>query len=509
MIQDFVPLIPDSLLTQSGSVFYSGRSAFGEPSKLYILGLNPGGSPEVQAAETVAWHTKKVLEIELADWSAYKDERWAGSEPGARGLQPRVLHLLHKLDIDPRRVPSSNVVFLRSARESGLNDQFLSLAEACWPFHQSVIKRLGIKVILCFGQRAGDWVCGKLGAYKKIDEFVEKNNRRWKSSAFINHEEIAVIVATHPSIADWKTPASDPTSLVQRIMMRQRIKETSPDSTISFARNVASEHLTDRYATFRRLHESGCFVIPNPWDIGGAKLLEQLGFKALATTSSGFAWSQGKRDNLVPIEDVLAHLRAIAGSVSVPVNADFEGGFAVEPKSVAANVSRAAATGVAGLSIEDSSGNETQPLFDFSLAVERIHAARLAIEETGYDVLLTARCEGFLVGRPDLPETIHRLTAYAEAGADCLYAPGLRELGDIEAVVKAVAPKSVNVLIGGDFTTAAQLADLGVRRISVGGALARAAWRGFLDAAREIAEQGTFTRLSQAIPHWEIDGRFR
>ncbi|MDQ2972649.1 MAG: isocitrate lyase/phosphoenolpyruvate mutase family protein [Pseudomonadota bacterium] len=267
--------------------------------------------------------------------------------------------------------------------------------------------------------------------------------------------------------------------------------------------------IANRCAAFRCLHESGCFVIPNPWDIGSAKLLEQLGFKALATTSSGFAWSQGKRDNHVPIGDVLAHLCAIAGSVSVPVNADFEGGFAIAPEGVAANVARAARTGVAGLSIEDSTGDEAQPLFDFSLAVERIRAARHAIDASGNGILLTARCESFLVGRPELAETIRRLTAYAEAGADCLYAPGLRKLEDIANVVTAVAPKAVNVLVGSDFTNVPQLADLGVRRISVGGALARAAWRGFLDAAQEIAVQGTFAGLARVIPHSEIDGRFR
>lgn len=267
--------------------------------------------------------------------------------------------------------------------------------------------------------------------------------------------------------------------------------------------------VANRCAAFSRLHENGCFVIPNPWDIGSAKLLEQLGFKALATTSSGFAWSQGRRDNHVSLEDVIGHLSAIAGSVSVPVNADFEGGFAVEPEGVAANVARATTAGIAGLSIEDSTGDEAQPLFEFSLAVERIRAARDAIDAGGNNVLLTARCEGFLVGRPDLAETIRRLTAYAQAGADCLYAPGLRELDDIAAVVEAVAPKAVNVLVGSDFTNVTQLADLGVRRISVGGALARAAWRGFLDAAREIAEKGTFTHLSQAISHGEIDARFR
>lgn len=264
----------------------------------------------------------------------------------------------------------------------------------------------------------------------------------------------------------------------------------------------------DRYQTFRRLHESGCFVIPNPWDLGSARLLEQLGFRALATTSSGFAWSLGRPDNGVSLEEALAHLRAIAGGVGLPVNADFEGGFATEPADVGAHVALATATGVAGLSIEDSTGDASHPLFDFGLAVERIAAARAAIDASGTGVLLTGRSEGFLVGRPDLAETIRRLTAYTEAGADCLYAPGLRTRADIAAVVEAVAPKPVNVLVGGDFTTVAELAELGVRRISVGGALARAAWAGFLEAAKEIAEHGSFASLADAVPFADINGSF-
>jgi 2-methylisocitrate lyase-like PEP mutase family enzyme len=266
--------------------------------------------------------------------------------------------------------------------------------------------------------------------------------------------------------------------------------------------------IADSRREFRRLHQSGCFVIPNPWDLGSARLLAQLGFPALATTSSGFAWSQGRPDNGVSLEDALAHLRVIAGGVELPVNADFEGGFATEPAEVGANVARATGTGIAGLSIEDSTGDASHPLFEFGLAVERIRAARAAIDAGGAGVLLTGRSEGFLVGRPDLGETIRRLTAYAEAGADCLYAPGLRARADIAAVVAAVAPKAVNVLVGSDFATVAELAELGVRRISVGGALARAAWAGFLQAAREIAERGTFTSLAGAVPFAEIDGSF-
>ena len=262
----------------------------------------------------------------------------------------------------------------------------------------------------------------------------------------------------------------------------------------------------DRARAFHELHRSGCFVIPNPWDVGAARLLEQLGFSALATTSSGFAWSLGRPDNKVTLDEVLAHLRAMSASVDIPFNADFEGGFAAEPEGVAANVAAAAQTGIAGLSIEDSTGDAAAPLYEFTLAVDRIRAARRAIDETGTNVLLTGRSEGFIVGRPDLKETIRRLTAYADAGADCLFAPGPRALSDISAIVSAVAPKPVNVLVSTDFTTVAELEQLGVRRISVGGALARAAWGAFLDAATEIKERGTFTRLAAAIP--SLDSRF-
>jgi methylisocitrate lyase len=266
--------------------------------------------------------------------------------------------------------------------------------------------------------------------------------------------------------------------------------------------------MPDLIREFRRLHESGCFVIPNPWDVGSARLLELLGFKALATTSSGIAWSLGVRDNRVSLDEALARVKAISASVNIPVNVDFEGGFAVEPEEVAVNVRRAVQTGVAGLSIEDSTGKPDAPLFEFGLAVERIRAARRALDASGSGVLLTARSEGFIVGRPDLAETIRRLTAFAQAGADCLYAPGLRAISDITAVVQAVAPEPVNVLVGSDFTTVAALAAAGVRRISVGGALARAAWGGFLRAAREIAEQGTFAGLTSAVPFAEIEQLF-
>jgi methylisocitrate lyase len=263
-----------------------------------------------------------------------------------------------------------------------------------------------------------------------------------------------------------------------------------------------------RVDAFRQLHKAGCFVMPNPWDEGSARLLAQLGFRALATTSSGFAWSKGRPDNGVPVEIVLEHLRRMAHGVAVPINADFESGFAATPEGVALNVTFAVSTGVAGLSIEDSTGDPAAPLFDLPQAVERIRAARHAIDDSGTKVLLTGRSEGFIVGRADLAETIRRLTAYAEAGADCLFAPGLRSREDIKAVVSAVAPKPVNVLVGAGFTTLADLAALGVRRISIGGALARVAGTAFLEAAREIAEHGTFTKLDGAMPFAEFNRQF-
>lgn len=259
---------------------------------------------------------------------------------------------------------------------------------------------------------------------------------------------------------------------------------------------------------FHALHQAGTFVIPNPWDVGSLHLLARLGFPAVATTSSGWAWSHGRPDNGLTVEDALTHFREMAASSPVPVNGDFEGGFAVDPEGVAANVARAATTGVAGLSIEDSTGDRDAPLFDFALSVARVRAARLVLDAAGSRVLLTARSEGFIVGRPDLADTLKRLEAFAEAGADCLYAPGIRTREEIVAVVKAVAPKPVNVLVGGGFTTVEELTALGVRRISVGGALARAAWTGLLDAAREIADQGTFTRLARAVPFAEVNGWF-
>lgn len=257
---------------------------------------------------------------------------------------------------------------------------------------------------------------------------------------------------------------------------------------------------------FAELHAAGCFVIPNPWDPGSAHYLRRLGFKALATTSSGFAWSRGRADNGVTLEQALAHFAELATGVDLPINADFECGFAVDPQPVAAHVRRAVATGIAGVSIEDSTGDAASPLFDFSLSVERVAAASEAVAGTG--ALLIARSEGFIVGRPDLDETVRRLVAYSKAGADCLYAPGIRTPEQIVTVVSAVAPKPVNVLVGSDFTTVAELAALGVRRISVGGALARAAWGGFMAAATEIARDGTFKALGAAAPFAEVNGLF-
>lgn len=262
---------------------------------------------------------------------------------------------------------------------------------------------------------------------------------------------------------------------------------------------------SERVAAFRRLHASGTFVMPNPWDPGSARILASLGFPAVATTSAGFAWARGRRDNHVTLDESLAHLKAMAAAVAVPVNADFEAGFAVEPEGVATHVAAAVATGISGLSIEDSTGEPTNPIFDFPLAVERIHAARRTIDASGSGVLLTGRCENYLVGRADRDDTIRRLQAYAEAGAECVYAPGLRSREDIAAVVAAVTPVPVNVLVGSDFTTVAEMATIGVRRISVGGALARAALGAAIAAAREIAEHGTFTGLAKAVPSAEIE----
>ncbi len=261
----------------------------------------------------------------------------------------------------------------------------------------------------------------------------------------------------------------------------------------------------DRVAAFVRLHAAGCFVMPNPWDVGSALALEQLGFEALATTSAGHAWTLGRADNQVRLDEALEHLRTIAGAVAVPVNADFEGGFAADAEQVGANVRRAAATGIAGLSIEDSTGDAAEPLFDLGHAVDRIRAARRAIDESGTGIVLTGRCESFVVGRPDIDETIRRLRAYADAGADCLYAPRIGTVEQVSAIVGAVSPRPVNLLANAPFITVSVAASLGVRRISVGGTLARTAWAGFLRAAREIADEGTFSRF-EGLP--DVDARF-
>lgn len=262
----------------------------------------------------------------------------------------------------------------------------------------------------------------------------------------------------------------------------------------------------DRVARFHRLHSSGCFVMPNPWDAGSARALEQIGFEALATTSAGFAWTLGRADNQVVLEEALDHLHAVVDAVKVPVNADFEGGFAVDPQQVNENVKLAAATGIAGLSIEDSTGDEAHPLHEFELAVDRVRAARRAIDETGTGIVLTGRSEGFVCGRPDIEETIRRLRAYAEAGADCLYAPRIGTVEHVSAIVTAVSPRPVNLLINAPFITVTEAAALGVRRISVGGTLARTAWAGFLQAAKEIADAGTFSRFD-GLPN--VDALFR
>jgi 2-methylisocitrate lyase-like PEP mutase family enzyme len=260
---------------------------------------------------------------------------------------------------------------------------------------------------------------------------------------------------------------------------------------------------------FRRLHESGCFVIPNPWDVGGVRFLQSLGFKALATTSSGQAWSQGYPDGAMPLGSVLAHLQEIAEASDLPVNADFGNGLSSDAAGVEENVGLAITTGVAGLSIEDATGEADKPLFEIDTAVSRIRAARAAIDKAGGDTLLVGRAECFLVGRPDLDETILRLKAYAQAGADCLYAPGIRTRQQIAAVVAAVAPKPVNLLVGSAGGLVMQeIAALGVRRVSVGGALARTAWAAFDHAARLIAEQGRFDGFANALPGQQLDSFF-
>jgi len=260
---------------------------------------------------------------------------------------------------------------------------------------------------------------------------------------------------------------------------------------------------------FRELHQAGCFILPNPWDVGSALYLQSLGFRALASSSAGFAWSRGGSDGALTREQVLAHLRDLVQATSLPVNADFENGFGRDASGVAESVRLAVETGVAGLSIEDASGDPTNPIFDLDTAVERLRAARAAIDDSGGDTVLVGRAENFITGRPDLSDTIVRLEAYAEAGADCLYAPGLRTRDEIRAVVVAVAPKPVNVLVGwpSDLTLG-ELSELGVRRVSVGGALARCAWGGLQRAASSLLE-GRFDEFAHAASGQELNALFR
>ena len=290
---------------------------------------------------------------------------------------------------------------------------------------------------------------------------------------------------------------------------------TSLSALASGARDATSQAaLAARRKAFRSLHERGCFVIPNPWDIGSARYLEHLGFQALATTSAGFAFSQGLPDSgadeVITRERSLAYIASIATAVDLPVSADFMSGYGLEPEDVAESVRRCVATGVAGLSIEDSTGERSSPLYDVSRAVDRLRAAREAIDQSGGDVLLTARAECYHVGHPDpLRESVRRLQAYAAAGADVLFAPGPQSREDIKALVDAVAPKPLNLLVVRDIGMSVQeIAALGVRRISVGGALALAAWTGFIRAARILRSEGSFAGLSGLVPYAEINDLF-
>jgi len=271
-----------------------------------------------------------------------------------------------------------------------------------------------------------------------------------------------------------------------------------------------SKSVAARRAAFRALHNEGCFVLPNPWDVGSARMLQGLGFQALATTSSGHAWSLGRPDGTASRAVILDHVRALVEATELPVNLDFEDGFASAPEGVTESVRMAIATGIAGVSIEDSTGDPARPVRDMDDAIARVRAARVAIDEAGGDVLLVGRAENFFLGRPDLPDTLQRLRAYAEAGADCLYAPGIRTREQIAAVVAAVAPRPVNLLVGAPIgLSVAEIAELGVRRISIGGGLARAAWGGFLRAARMLASEGRFDALADAAPGTELNAFFR
>ena len=276
--------------------------------------------------------------------------------------------------------------------------------------------------------------------------------------------------------------------------------------------NEASAAQRPAVATFRALHETGCFVLPNPWDIGTAVSLQRIGFKALATTSAGFAFTRGKCDGCVPLDEMLAHIREIVEATPLPVNADFQGGYADEPEGVAENVKLCLATGVAGLSIEDSTGRSDSPLYERELAIDRIRAARSAFDASETRAVLTARCEAWLVVEANpLRMELDRLTAYVEAGADCLYAPGVSAPDEIAQIVKTVAPKPVNVLVSGfnHQLSFSQLADLGARRISVGSGLALAAWGAFLRAARDIKANGVFNLLAGGAASSELNELFR
>ena len=276
------------------------------------------------------------------------------------------------------------------------------------------------------------------------------------------------------------------------------------------AETPSSSQIAARRHAFRNLHASGCFVLPNPWDTGSARYLQGLGFKALASTSSGLAWSLGHADGGLSREMVLEHLRELVAATDLPVNADFESGFGTDPAAVAESVRLAVATGIAGLSIEDATGDASDPLHPIDIAVARLRAARAAIDATGGETLLVGRAENFIVGRPDLDDTLARLRAYAEAGADCLYAPGIRSREQIAAVVAAVAPKPVNLLVGSaSELTVSDIAALGVRRISIGGALARSAWGGFIRAAKSIADEGRFNAFADAASGGELNAFFR
>jgi 2-methylisocitrate lyase-like PEP mutase family enzyme len=270
---------------------------------------------------------------------------------------------------------------------------------------------------------------------------------------------------------------------------------------------MAAIDFTSRRRAFRKLHESGCFVIPNPWDVGTARYLRHLGFQALATSSAGFAFSRGLPDTAVSRDAVLAHIAEMVASVDLPVNADFESGYARDPEGVAQSVGLCVETGVAGLSIEDATGDRAKPLYDLPIAVERMNAARQAIGTSG--VLLIGRAECFLTGHPEpLKEAIRRLQAYSEAGADVLYAPGVKERADIQAIVSALGPKPVNVLMSASIgLKVSDFAAMGVRRISVGSGLARAAWGGFIQAAKALAE-GSFAEFDGAAPFGELNGFF-